>query len=93
MSTRPRARLGKVEATGGPLLPRPALRGGRDERSSLLEGWGEGLLPRILLAESPPPPDFSLRVKSDLSPQAGRGGPNIRADSTQHHHAPETINW
>ena len=25
------------------------------------------------LAESPPHPDFSLRVKSDLSPQAGRG--------------------
>jgi hypothetical protein len=25
------------------------------------------------LAESPPHPDFSLHVKSDLSPQAGRG--------------------
>jgi putative peptidoglycan lipid II flippase len=49
----------------------------------LLEGWGEGLLPRIQLAESPPHPDFSLRVKSDLSPQAGRGGPNIRADYCQ----------
>src|SRR5258708_18671086 len=38
------------------------------------EGWGE-LYPRIRLAESPPHPDFSLCVKSDLSPQAGRGHP------------------
>src|SRR5207244_1948346 len=35
------------------------------------EGRGEGLYPRIRLVESPPHPDFSLRVKSGLSPQAG----------------------
>jgi len=34
-------------------------------------------------AVTPPHP----ASQSDLSPQAGRGGPNIRADSTQHHHA------
>jgi catechol 2,3-dioxygenase-like lactoylglutathione lyase family enzyme len=32
-----------------------------------------GSLPISGLADSPPHPDFSLRVKSDLSPQAGRG--------------------
>src|SRR5437879_6816162 len=33
------------------------------------EGWGEGLPPRIRLAESPPHP----ALRADLSPQAGRG--------------------
>src|SRR4029077_6113180 len=47
----------------------PLLRG-RDEPGSLLEGWDEGTLHGFGLAESPPHPDFSLRVKSDLSPQA-----------------------
>src|SRR6266851_5017597 len=65
----------KIQAQPGRIAPRdregafslaPHLRG---------EGWGEGLYPRIRLAESPPHPDFSLCVKSDLSPQAGRGDP------------------
>src|SRR6266550_4688191 len=33
------------------------------------EGWGEGLLPHIRLAEGPPHP----ALRADLSPQAGRG--------------------
>ena len=32
-----------------------------------------GTVRALELAESPPHPDFSLRVKSDLSPRAGRG--------------------
>src|SRR6266852_1704682 len=44
----------------------------------LLPACGEkvgmrGTLHALGLAESPPHPDFSLRAKSDLSPQAGRG--------------------
>src|ERR1700681_4376505 len=44
----------------------------------LLPACGEkvgmrGTVRALELAESPPHPDFSLRVKSDLSPQAGRG--------------------
>src|SRR5712691_9719662 len=52
----------------------PLLRG-RDERSSLLEGWGEGLLSAEageggVLGGSPSP---GSQERSDLSPQAGRG--------------------
>src|SRR5450432_1916975 len=42
----------KAIGIAGLLLPRPALATllrGRDERSSLLEGWGEGLLRQALL--------------------------------------------
>src|SRR6266404_8150932 len=38
-----------------------------------------GTLHAFGLAESPPHPNFSLRVKSDLSPQAGRGAPKSSA--------------
>ena len=38
-------------------LPRPALRRGRDERSSLLEGRGEGLSPRAVRVETAPHPE------------------------------------
>ncbi|THD50230.1 MAG: hypothetical protein E8A46_18505 [Bradyrhizobium sp.] len=61
--------------------PSPRSRG-RDERSSLLEGRGEGDSPRITLAESPPHP----ALRADLSPQAGRGQPNALAYSVQNHH-------
>ena len=37
--------------------PSPRSSRGRDERSSLLEGWGEGLYRRARLVESPPHPD------------------------------------
>jgi hypothetical protein len=43
-----------------------------------------GTLHTLGLAESPPHPDFSLRVKSDLSPHAGRG-------EGTHHAAPSRI--
>ena len=46
-----------------------------------------GTLNKLRLADSPPHPDFSLRVKSDLSPQAGRGDPSTHADSTPSHRA------
>src|SRR5450756_2043795 len=36
--------------------PSPRSSRGRDERSSLLEGWGEGLFPQAGPAESPPHP-------------------------------------
>jgi hypothetical protein len=55
---------GKSAGWRGPLLPLPA----RGERVGV-----RGSLHVFGLAESPPHPDFSLRVKSDLSPQAGRG--------------------
>ncbi|NLS68972.1 hypothetical protein E3H11_08550 [Bradyrhizobium brasilense] len=52
--------------------PRPSR--GRDERSSLLEGWGEGLFPRAMRSDGPvPSPGSHLTKRSDLSPQAGRG--------------------
>ena len=62
----------------GSLLPRPAC----GERVGV-----RGTLNTLGLADSPPHPDFSLRVKSDLSPQAGRGDPSTHADLTQSHHA------
>ena len=58
--------------------PSPSLLRGRDERSSLLEGWGEGLSQRARLVESPPHPKFVLRSNFDLSPQAGRGEARAR---------------
>jgi hypothetical protein len=48
---------------------------------------GEGAIHRIPLAESPPHPKPSLRHGFDLSPQAGRGEPDSRTDSTQTHRA------
>src|SRR5882724_8533808 len=55
--------------------PSPRLRG-RDERSSLLEGWGEGGSPQARLADNPPHPALT---RADLSPQAGRGDTNSGA--------------
>jgi hypothetical protein len=55
----------------------PLLRG-RDERSSLLEGWGEGLAPRIRTRGESPSPAALVRV--GLSPQAGRGGQCVRPE-------------
>src|SRR5882757_5508541 len=63
---------GKSAVAARTTSPSPRSRG-RDERSSLLEGRGEGEPPRIRTRGESPHPDFSLRVKSDLSPQAGRG--------------------
>src|SRR6266436_10171360 len=79
--------------------PSPPLRG-RDKRT-LLEGRGEGDSPQTPLADSPPHPALrdsrsfasaffsknGRRRRPVLSPQAGRGEPNIRADSTQSNHA------
>src|SRR5260370_9247266 len=63
------------------LAPLFAGRGQRRPMAAVLDrrtpmrsiGYGEGSLHAFGLAESPSHPDFSLRVKSDLSPQAGRG--------------------
>src|SRR5260370_34062711 len=63
------------------LAPLFARRGQRRPMAAVLDrrtpmrsvGYGEGSLRAFGLAESPSTPDFSLRVKSDLSPQAGRG--------------------
>jgi error-prone DNA polymerase len=49
---------------------------GRGRSRSEAKASGEGDSPRAESVESPPHPDFSLRVKSDLSPQAGRGDRN-----------------
>src|SRR6266481_2413064 len=63
------------------LAPSPRTSRGRDERSSLLEGWGEGLSPRALqhtMCGDSPSPGFARARESDLSPQAGRGEENAR---------------
>src|SRR6266446_7916233 len=63
------------------LAPSPRSSRGRDERSSLLEGWGEGLSPRALqhtMCGDSPSPGFARARESDLSPQAGRGEENAR---------------
>src|SRR6266446_1708936 len=63
------------------LAPSPRTSRGRDERSSLLEGWGEGLSPRTLqhtMCGDSPSPGFARARESDLSPQAGRGEENAR---------------
>jgi error-prone DNA polymerase len=49
---------------------------GRGRSRSEAKASGEGDSPLADSVESPPHPDFSLRVKSDLSPQAGRGDRN-----------------
>src|SRR5207244_12467031 len=61
--------------------PRPSR--GRDERSSLLEGWGEGLYPLAPVSIDrpvPPHPKFAI-ANFDLSPQAGRGDPTPASNS------------
>jgi error-prone DNA polymerase len=49
---------------------------GRGRSRSEAKASGEGDSPHAESVESPPHPNFSLRVKSDLSPQAGRGDRN-----------------
>src|SRR5207249_10789843 len=58
--------------------PSPRLRG---------EGRGEGDSPQVRFVETPPHPKFALRANFDLSPQAGRGGPNAGIDSIRGDHA------
>ena len=60
----------------------PLLRG-QDERSSLLEGRGEGLPPRIRTrGESP---SLAALTRVGLSPQAGRGERSLRLQPGENH--------
>src|SRR5215510_3907717 len=72
-------------ATRAPLAPTsPRVRGEVDLRAERLRSEANrvrGLVDKLRLAETPPPPDSfppprsaSLRSESDLSPHAGRGG-------------------
>src|ERR1700704_475842 len=66
MFTSPRCRGCKVR-----LFSSPPFFAGRDERTSLLEGWGEGALRAFSLAETPLTRNSSSARISYLSRQAG----------------------
>ena len=68
--------------------PSPRLRG-RDERSSLLEGWGEGASQQVLTRGKAPSPGL---LRNPTSPRKrGEVNQDGRADSTSIHQAPGTI--
>src|SRR5437899_6958415 len=54
----------------GVSAPSPRSSRGRDEQSSLLEGWGEGLSPRAHLYRGTCTPSPAAQEHGDLSPQA-----------------------